>query len=131
MKLSQKQKGLSSIGWLFVGVTLFFYGTIAAKVVPVYVNDLTVKEAMEKLAKAPDTSGYEITDVIDFLDTQFEVNNVRDINLRSEGVITINTESDKVIAEMNYEKIVPVIKNNKMLQNMDIVVRFKHTATLK
>lgn len=131
MKLSQKQKGLSSIGWLFVGVTLFFYGTIAAKVVPVYVNDLTVKEAMGKLAKAPDTSGYEITDVIDFLETQFEVNNVRDINLSKEGVITINTESDKVIAEMNYEKIVPVIKNNKMLQNMDIVVRFKHTATLK
>jgi hypothetical protein len=131
MKLPNKQKGLSSIGWLFVGVTIFFYFTIAAKIVPIYLDDMSVAKAIDKLGEKAGASAYDNAAIINAIDAQFEINNIRDINLRQEGVITVNRESNGVVVEINYVKVVSIFKNNKTLQNMDIVVTLKHSAQLR
>lgn len=131
MKLPNKQKGLSSIGWLFVGVTVFFYFTLAAKIVPIYLDDMSVAKAIDTLGEKPGASAYDNAAIIDAIDAQFEINNIRDINLRQEGVITVNRESNGVTVEINYVKVASIFKNNKTLQNMDIVVTLKHSVRLK
>lgn len=131
MNLPHKQKGLSSIGWLFVGVTLFFYGIILAKVVPVYLDDMSVASAIEKLNKISTDSIDPTPEVITALEKQFDVNNIRDIDLKRQGVVKVERKSGVILVELKYDKVISIFKDNGMLQTVDMVVSFKHKQQIK
>lgn len=131
MKLPDKQKGLSSIGWLFLGITVFFYGIILVKIIPVYLDDLSVADAIKKIGKVSITNIDPTPEVIEALQKQLDIENVRDINVDKEGVLKVDRENGVITVEMNYDKTVSIFKNNGLLQTMDIVIRFKHKQTIR
>lgn len=131
MNLPNKQKGLSSIGWLFIGVTLFFYATILTKIVPVYIDDLSVKDAIEQLKKMQSNSDDPTADVIDALQKQFDIENVRDIDIEKEGVLTVTRNGGTITVVMNYQRTISIFKDNGMLHTMDIVIKFKHKQDIR
>jgi len=92
---------------------------------------MTVDNAMKELSNQNGASAYQPSQIISALEKNFDVNNVRDFDLRKEGVITVTKDNGKLIVEMNYEKVATIFKDNKMLQSMYVVIRFKHTAELK
>lgn len=130
MNLLNKQKGLSSIGWLFVGVTVFFYAIILTKIMPIYLDDMTVKNSFEKIKITSDSLD-PTPEVILALEKQFSVEDIDDIDLRKEGIIKVERKGGVLAVEMNYQKNATIFSNSKLLQTMDVVIKFKHTKELR
>lgn len=112
------QKGLSFIGWLVLLAILAFVGSAAAKIVPHYMDYLSMKKIIESagtdrtadITNAGDLNGYVAKGML--------VNNIRDLDLNK--ALTVTTENNRFLAHLKYEKREPLI------QNIDLVVKFDH-----
>ena len=125
MKMPSKQKGLSSIGWLFVILTGLFYLTILIKIVPVYLDDASVKGALDGL-ETEDVANMSDRDIRESVDKHFTINNVRNIDLRDEDEFSISREDGAVSIDVNYETVINIYTDNGFLQTLDVVISFNH-----
>jgi hypothetical protein len=112
------QKGLSFFGWLVLLAVLAFAASAAAKIVPHYMDYMTIKKVIESASTDRTADITNAGDLYAYVAKGMQVNNIRDLDLNK--ALTVTTENNRFLAHLNYEKREPLI------QNIDLVVKFDH-----
>lgn len=117
MKNAFRQQGASTIG-ILIGV-LFFASllTLLIKLGPAYLDDYTIKGALEGLDGEEGLSQMTPADVRRLVTKRLSVNNVDSFNAKD---INIEKDGDLVIISLDYEVRTHVVSN------VDAVISFSH-----
>ena len=117
-----RQSGASAL--VIMIMVLFFGGllTLAIKLGPAYLDDITIQEALESLEGTEDLSTMGPAQVRSLINKRLSVNNVRGFDEKN---ITVEKDGDLVIINVDYE----VRKN--LFRNVDTVIHFQHEYEMK
>lgn len=117
MKNPFRQQGASTVG-ILIGV-LFFASllTLLIKLGPAYLDDYTIKGALEGLDGEDGLSQMTPSDVRRLVTKRLSVNNVDSFNAKD---INIEKDGDLVIITLDYEVRTHVVSN------VDAVISFSH-----
>lgn len=118
MTAAGSQKGLSFIGWLVSLAILAFVASTAAKVVPHYLDYLSLKKIIEAAGTDRAAQIVDSSDFRDYVAKGMQINNIRDLDLNK--ALSVTTENNRFLAHLQYERREPLI------QNIDLVVKFDH-----
>ncbi len=112
-----RQKGVTALGGLTALLIVGFFLTAAFKVGPLYLDNSFVRAALDSLAHE---RIHTLTDkdVRKKLYSSFDINNVRDIDMKQLKIIR---EKTKTLVTLNYEKRI------EFMGNVDVVVRFENS----
>ncbi len=116
VKAKAKQKGLSAIGMLVVILVAVFFGNFAIKVIPLYIENATVQNAVETVVEQAESGQIKSSEIKSTLGKMFQVNMIEILDPRT-GV-QIKREKGKTIVDARYDRQV------HLMFNMDIVVKF-------
>lgn len=94
--MKSKQRGISFIGLLFVGVVLAMAGVIAAQVFPTYLEYQAITKAVVKAAQ-----GASVAEVRTLFDRQSAVDDFKAISGKD---LEVTKEGDKVVVSFAYER---------------------------
>ena len=122
MKIPFRQRGASTVGILIA--VLFFASllTLVIKLGPAYLDDYTVKGALEGLDGAEGLSQMTPADVRRLVTKRLSVNNVDGFDAKE---IEIEKDGDLVIISLDYEVRTHVVSN------VDAVINFSHFYELR
>ena len=117
-----RQSGASAL--VIMIMALFFGGllTLAIKLGPAYLDDITIQEALESLEGTEDLSTMGPAQVRSLINKRLSVNNVRGFDEKN---ITVQKDGDLVIINVDYE-----VRNN-LFRNVDSVIHFQHEYEMK
>lgn len=118
MTSAGSQRGLSFIGWLILLAVLAFAASTAAKLVPHYLDYMSLKKIIEAAGTDKPADINNSGELYDYVAKGMQVNNIRDLDLNK--ALSVTTEDNKLLAHLKYEKREPLI------QNIDLVVKFDH-----
>jgi hypothetical protein len=105
---------------------------IAVKLLPVYLDDSSVSGALKSVTENTDVKNSSNKAIVEALQKQFEVNNVREVDLRNPDTFKISkAKNGGVDMDLNYQRIVPLFKDNGLLHTIDIVITFKHHEEIR
>lgn len=118
-KTLHKQRGLGSIGWLFMLSAGAFLLMCFFKLGPAYLDDLTMVDALKSLGERnPNLQEMEKSTIYSQLDKYLVLNNVRDTSAKKAFKIT--REQGKILVDNVYERRIP------LFANIEVVLTFKH-----
>ncbi|MBT8123814.1 MAG: DUF4845 domain-containing protein [Gammaproteobacteria bacterium] len=117
MKQLIKQRGFSMLSGLIILSILAFALNCAFKLVPLYIDNITVRSALKSLAKDPELPDMKKSDIRHKLSNYFHVNNVR--GKPSESISIESTPKTKFV-NINYEE------RTNIIFNIDAVVVFEN-----
>jgi len=117
-----RQAGASALTMMVM--VLFFGGllTLAIKLGPIYLDDITIQEALESLDGTDGLSTMGPAQVRTLINKRLSVNNVRGFDAKN---ITVEKDGDTVMILVDYEV------RNDLFSNVDTVVHFKHEYEMK
>ena len=115
----RKQKGLTMISWLAILALVLFNGIIALNLVPVFLNDHSVKTLMLELGADPTLRGATPKKLKDVITKRLRVNNVYSVT--KEDIELKKSKFDYVIT-IEYEP------RGKLIGPVDYIISFKHEA---
>ena len=117
-----RQTGASALTMMVM--VLFFGGllTLAIKLGPIYLDDITIQEALESLDGTDGLSTMGPAQVRTLINKRLSVNNVRGFDAKN---ITVEKDGDSVMILVDYEV------RNDLFSNVDTVVHFKHEYEMK
>jgi len=117
-----RQSGASAL--VIMIMVLFFGGllTLAIKLGPAYLDDITIQEALESLEGTEDLSTMGPAQVRSLINKRLSVNNVRGFDEKN---ITVDKDGDLVLINVDYE-----VRNN-LFRNVDTVIHFQHEYEMK
>ena len=113
----KKQQGISMLGGLILLAVIGFFLTAIFKVGPLYLDNSFVKAAVASLQNE-DVHGMTDRDIRRKLGSQFDMNNVREIDRKQ---IKIDRKKTHTIVTLDYEKRV------NFMGNIDVVVVFNNS----
>lgn len=116
-----KQKGLTFISWLIILGIVLFNGIIALNIVPVYINDHSVKTLMRNLEMDSTVRGKTAKDLKQTITKRLRINNVYSV---SKEHISVKKAKTGYLIRIEYEP------RGKLIGNLDYIVTFKHEATI-
>jgi len=96
--------------------------TLAIKIGPVYIDDLTIQEALESLEGTEGLSSMGPAEVRRLINKRLSVNNVSGFDAKN---ISVEKNGDSVVISVDYEV------RNDLFGNVDSVVHFQHEYELK
>jgi hypothetical protein len=117
----KKQKGLTLISWLAIIGLLLFNAIIAMNVVPVYINDHSVKTLMESLESDSSLRGATPKKIKDTIAKRLRVNNVYSI---SKDDIKLLKSKKGYVVSIDYEP------RGRLIGSLDYIVSFSHEAII-
>jgi hypothetical protein len=117
----KKQKGLTLISWLAIIAVVLFNAIIAMNVVPVYLNDHSVKTLMQSLETDTDLKGATPKKIKEIITKRLRINNIYSIN---KDHIAIKQTKSGYLVTIEYEP------RGRLVGNLDYIVSFKHEARL-
>lgn len=112
------QRGASTLGVL---VAVLFFGsllTLGIKLGPIYLDDLTIQEALEGLEGTENLGTMGPSDIRGLINKRLSVNNVRGFDAKN---ISISKDGDLVKIDVDYEV------RTDIFSNIDAVVHFQHS----
>ncbi|KIP98240.1 MULTISPECIES: DUF4845 domain-containing protein [Pseudomonas] len=116
MKFARSQQGLSIVSWLVVLAVVAFLASTAFKVVPHYLDYMS----MEKIITSVETDKLQdVRTVGDFyahVSRGMTVNSIRDLN--PQDVLKVTIVNNEFLAHLKYEK------RESLIENIDLVVNF-------
>jgi hypothetical protein len=115
----KKQKGLTLISWLAIIAVVLFNAIIALNVVPVYLNDHSVKSLMQNLENDSAVKGATPKKIKQIITKRLRINNIYSIN---KDHITIKKYKNNYLITIEYEP------RGKLVGSLDYIVSFKHEA---
>ncbi|MCG8426647.1 MAG: DUF4845 domain-containing protein [Chromatiales bacterium] len=116
-----KQRGMTFLGWLIVLAIIGFFALLTIKIVPVYLENYTIKSVLESLNEEPLITQKTSREVKAMVMRRIDINGVRDI--KSEHVIV------KKSPGLMDVKIQYTVQKN-MMGNLDILVNFSDEVRL-
>ena len=118
----KKQKGLTLITWLVIIAILAFNGLLALNVVPVFINDSSVKSIMKGLETDSSVRGVGPAKIKDIVSKRLRINNIYDI---TNDKIKIKKTRTAYLVTIEYEP------RGKLVGPLDYIVSFKHEARIQ
>ena len=115
----KKQKGMTLISWLVILAIVLFNAIIALNIVPVYINDQSVKSLMKNLETDSTIRGDSPKQLKQTITKRLRVNNVYSVTKEH---ITIKKAKDAYLIIIEYEP------RGRLMGNLDYIVTFKHEA---
>jgi hypothetical protein len=115
----KKQKGLTLISWLGILAVVLFNAIIALNVVPVYINDHSVKTMMRNLETDATVRGKTPKKLKEIITKRLRVNNVYSV---TSDHITIKKVKNDYLITIEYQP------RGKLIGSLDYIVDFKHEA---
>ena len=97
---------------------LAFAASTAAKVVPHYLDYMSMKKIIEAAGTDTTAEIHTTRDFYEYVARGMQVNNIRDLDLNK--ALSVTTENNRFLAHLKYENREPLI------QNIDLVVKFDH-----
>ncbi|MGH8418881.1 MAG: DUF4845 domain-containing protein [Pseudomonas sp.] len=116
MRAAGSQKGLSFIGWLVALAVVAFAVSTAAKVVPHYLDYMSLKKIIEAAGTDRNADISDSGEFHAYVAKGMQINNIRDVDLNK--ALSVTTENNRFLAHLKYEQREPLI------QNIDLVVKF-------
>jgi len=115
----KKQKGLTLISWLAIIAVVLFNAIIAMNVVPVFLNDHSVKTLMESLETDAAVRGATPKKIKAIITKKLRVNNVYSVTKEH---ITIKKDHTYYLITIEYEP------RGKLIGKLDYIATFQHQA---
>jgi Domain of unknown function (DUF4845) len=112
---SKRQRGLSLIGVLFVGLIVVFLLLVGAKLVPAIVEYLAIERAVQKIKNEGSTVG----DIRSAFDRHATIDDIKSINSKD---LDITKEGDQIVISYAYAY------NVQILDNVRLVIDFAGTT---
>lgn len=120
--MKRTQQGMTIWGWLMVLGLIGFFSIIIMKLLPVYLENMSVKKAVKQVAAQPGISGLKQKDIFDRLDKQFYIDDVRSVT--KDDVAVDLSDNGKKYLVVSYEVRKPI------MFNVDAVVWFEEKREL-
>ena len=121
--MKAKQSGITLIGFLVVLIVVGFYGFMAMKLVPSYIEFLGVKKAMTQVSTEA-SSGRSMEDIRRSVMVKLNFQYVDD-NVVSPKDITITRQNGASTLHVDYDKQIPFIAN------IDFLLHFSSSVPLQ
>lgn len=122
--ISNKQKGMTGIGWLTVLALIGFFVLTGLKIIPIQIEAYKVRSALERLHQVPQVTKMPRKEVLDILLKQFSIDDVKavvkdNIQITNEkGVLTVTIEYENRTSFIKPYDIVGVFKEEvKVIAN--------------
>lgn len=125
MVLKNRQRGMTAIGWLIVLSIVGFFALLLLKLVPLYIEFYSVRNALESLQHQPSAGDMTKDDIKNYLYKQFTINQVSRANLDKDLKIERDEKTEARHVTIQYDVAEPVAGN------VDALVHFKHSVVLK
>lgn len=117
----RKQKGLTMISWIIVIAFLGFQGVLALNVIPVYLNDKSVKSIMEGLPNDSDLRSGNIKKIRETITKRLKINNIYSIKKDN---ISFKKDRSGIKVTIVYEP------RGTLVGNLDYIITFKHETVI-
>ncbi|WP_422137848.1 DUF4845 domain-containing protein [Endozoicomonas sp. ALC020] len=117
-----RQKGLSTLGWLVAILVGGFMIMLTLKVTPVYLDDYAIKKVLTSLDTKPGIKEAGVQQVREWLNKGLSTNRVQ---LAREESNVLRNKGQSVAVEINYERRVHLV------HNADLVLTFEHNWNAK
>ncbi|TNF33544.1 MAG: DUF4845 domain-containing protein [Gammaproteobacteria bacterium] len=115
--MRHSQQGMSTYTMAVFVLLIVFAGLFAFRVGMPILDNWTVKEVLESIAKDPNAKDMSSDEIRNILDKKFNVNQISHVNVKEH--VKIKNENGKRWIIVNYEARQP------MFGNIDVVVRFE------
>ena len=112
----KKQRGMTAIGWIIVLGLIGFFVLLALRLVPGYLEFMSVSGAMQSLQNEPGITQKSPPEIRTLLSKRFDVNDVHTVKAKD---VKIEQKSGRLVISVNYEVRVPV------MGNIDAVSKFQ------
>jgi hypothetical protein len=119
--IMKKQKGLTLISWLAIIAVVLFNAIIAMNVVPVYLNDHSVKSMMKGLETDTSLRGATPKKIKESVAKRLRINNVYSV---TKNDIVIKKSKNDYVITIEYEP------RGRLVGSLDYIVTFKHEARI-
>ena len=116
-----KQKGMTLTGWMTVVALILFFALLGMKIVPIYLENLTVKDVIAGLKEEPLITKKSSGEVKSMIMRRLDINGVYDLKgdhvsvKKSPGVMKVD---------------ITYTVQKKLVGNMDILVSFSEQVEL-
>lgn len=104
-----KQRGITFIGLVFVVAAIVFVAVIGMKLTPAYLEFMSVKKVIAKIAREPSFAEMNKKDIVDEFDKGAVIDNIKVVQ-GSDLEIT-KQDSGKQIVSAQYQVVVPLVAN--------------------
>ena len=124
MRLRKSQLGMSMFNLMYVLITLAIFGYVGMKLMPIYLESVKVKKAVEAVAKAPNAATQSQKALVDALLKRLDFDSVTTINHRNwSDYVAIVKKKGSVRISATYDAPVP------LFLNISVVAKFQFVGT--
>jgi hypothetical protein len=113
-----RQRGLSVTGWILTIIAVVLFGSMAAKLVPIYLEFNTISTLVQSVLKDPKVGLKSVNEITSDIDKRFGINNV---DMISHNDLIVRKDGAKVEVIADFE-----VRTN-FIKNIDFVVSFDRT----
>lgn len=113
----KKQKGFTALQIVIGLAAIGFILTCVLKILPVYMDDMTVKSTLKQLGESSEFTEMSKDQIVSRLQNQFDLNGVRGAATKS---IKIYRRTDGWLINIDYEERIP------FWGNLDVVITFQN-----
>jgi hypothetical protein len=114
-RLAHRQRGLSLIGLIFVGMIVVALLALGFKVVPAVIEYIAIERAVQKIKN----EGTTVRDIQAAFEKHRTIDDITSISSRD---LDITKEGDKIVISYAYQKKIPI------LDNVALVIDFAGTT---
>ncbi|MEE8342552.1 MAG: DUF4845 domain-containing protein [Gammaproteobacteria bacterium] len=110
-----KQRGMTTIGWLIVLFLVGFFALVLVRLAPAYLEYFSVASTLEALKKEPFIAGMSTPEIREKISRRFDVN---DIDTLKHTDVRIERRGGRLLITAEYEVRSPLVAN------VDVVTSF-------
>ncbi len=120
MRSMKKQAGVSILGLLAVGVLIIFVAYLGMKLVPVYMNNMKIANALEDVAEEASIDKMSRRDISNRLEARFDTDFIKHVNVHED---LIQTKEDGV-TELRLDYATEV----EVMGNLNAIIYFENAS---
>lgn len=118
----KKQKGITMWGIAMIALIVAFFALLVVKLVPTYLMDMKISNALQGVAKQSQQSNMTNADIRRALEKRLEIDMIsyQDFDVKQD--VSFIKKGRSRIIEIDYEVVTP------MFVNISVLVQFDHQA---
>lgn len=120
MQTRNRQQGITMWGLLVVGALFVFFTLMFFKLLPPYLENGTVKTALENVAKQPDAGNMEKSQIQAALQRRFDIDDVKRVDLSKH--LFVERKPGVTVIRVAYEVREP------LFYNITALIEFSHSV---
>jgi len=122
--MKNRQQGLTFITWMLILAIGGFFVLLTLKLVPIYLENQSVKAIVQALADNPKVRSEKqtVAGIKELIRKGFRINNIYDF---PKDAITVKKDKNRVLVDITYDRVEPII------HNVSVMVSFSEVLDLE